>query len=195
MLPISTFTLVYPDVLADTQGGRRLHNKAGKEAMEGQLALHHRKRIPGHFDANNRSKYSHMARKEKYKRWKYRRFGSRTDLVASGATRAAMTRIRQTQIGGTASGETGLRGKLILKFPFTSRAKFQQWQRTKAGRPRHQANVATRGPGVTIDQMRLEISTVTDQENREIADGLATDYTQRLNAALASRPRLRKKIS
>jgi hypothetical protein len=189
MLPANTYTFEYPDVLNDTQGVHRLHNKVGKEAMRQELLNHHRKRIPLHFDQNNRTKYNHMPRKEGYKFRKYKKFRSRTDLVATGRTKDAMRRMYQLRIGGTASGETGLRGQLILRFPFTQTAVFQQSQKKRYGKPREQRRVAV---GVTIDQMRKEISTVIAAEQREIATNLGANYTKLLNNELASRPRIKK---
>jgi hypothetical protein len=189
MLPVNTYTFEYPDVLNDTQGVQRLHNKVGKEALRKELVTHQRKRIPGHFEATNRAKYSHMPRKEGYKYYKYRRFRSRTDLVATGRTKDAMTRMYQIRIGGTASGETGLKGQLILRFPFTQTEAFRTSQKKRYGKPVEQRRQVV---GVTIEQMRKEISTIIADEQREIAQSLGKTYAQDLNKELASRPRLKK---
>ncbi len=189
MLPINTYTFEFTDVLQDTPSVRRLHNKIGKESLRKELVNHQRTRIPGHFQATNRQKYSHMPRKEGYKYKKYRIFRSRTDLVATGRTRDAMTRMYQIRIGGTASGELGMTGQLILRFPFTQTQEFRASQKKRYSKPQE----LRRNPvGVTIDQMRKEISTIILAERAEISKSFGKTYASELNKELASRPRIKK---
>lgn len=193
MLPNLFFTFEYPDVLNDTQGVQRLHNKVGKEALRLELINHHKKRLPLHFDQNNRSKYNHKPRKEKYKYAKYIKYRSATDLVASGRTKQAMTKSNPTPvIGGTASGASGLSGKIKYRFPFTQTEKFQQSQKKRySKKPQERKRVS---PGVTIEQMRKEISTINTSEQREIAASLKERYAKLLAKELKNRPKMKKYI-
>ncbi len=193
MRTVLFFTFEYPDVLNDTQGVHRLHNKVGKEALRQELLHHHKKRLPPHFDSNNRVKWNHKPRKEGYKFAKYKKWRSMTDLVASGRTKLAMTKSNPTPvIGGTASGSAGLSGKIKYRFPFTQTNAFQASQRKRYSKsPQDRKRVS---PGITIDEMRREISAINTGEQREIAVSLRNNYAQILARELKSRPKMRKYI-
>lgn len=175
MLPQMKVTIETP---ANLEGlADRHHNRLIKQALRQVLEEHHRKRIPLHFKADNRTKYQHMDRTPKYRRAKMRRFHSRTDLVKTGRTRDKMLSQYQLRIGGSASGSKtkapGVHGQLIMRFPFP-------------------ANYSRSGTHVDVAQMILEISRWTDQEANETSRQFLEIYTQSVNDLIKSSPRIKR---
>ncbi len=193
MIPEMSFSMVVPEALSSVASVTRLHNRVSKEALRRELINHHKKRIPLHFDSNNRTRYGYAPRKEKYKYYKYKKFRSRTDLVLSGQTKQAMTRGGVTpRISGNSGGATGINGKLVLRFPFTGTNAFKQSR--KKARLSGRTSRPRQAPGVTIDQMRAEVSVVLAGEQREMANNVAANYSQLLTEELKNRPKIRKLI-
>lgn len=177
MLPILKCTIETP---ANLEGlADRHHNRLIKQALRTVLEDHHRRRIPLHFRADNRSKYQHMERTAKYRRAKMRRFHSRTDLVKTGRTRDKMLSQYQLRIGGSASGTAtkapGVNGQLIMRFPFP-------------------ANYTRSGIKVDVAQMISEISRWTEQEAREASQMFLDLYTQYVRDLIKNSPRIKRTI-
>ncbi len=172
MIPVVGTDITYDAKLDDA--APRIINKAGKDAMREVLLTHHRERIPEHFKATNRGKYSHRERTARYKAIKMRRFKSRTDLVKTGRTRDRMTSLYQIRIGGSQTGsETkapGLVGRLLMRFPFPE---------SKEASP----------DKVNTAQMRREIETITDGERQEIVKQFRDLYVKHLTTTPSGRKR------
>jgi hypothetical protein len=169
------FRLELPEPLLDGRAFERLHERCVKEALRLELVNHHRRRLPLHFQASNRTKYRHQERKPGWKAKKMNVYGSRTDLVASGRTKRAMTSQYSLSVSGSAYGQ-GVVGTLTMRFPF----------------PASFANSTNR---VSLEQMAKEIATITRDEADEVSQSFVTNYTALLNAGLAKSPKLRKRIA
>lgn len=196
MIPNMRVALILPEPLAVDRAFLRIHNRACKDALRDEAIKHWKDRIPGHFKDEARAKYGHMPRKPRYIAMKQRIFGRTTDLVLTGRTRTKMTREQpQIQLGGKASNTDGsigaLRLTMRLKFPFGAKAQAGIANKARQG-IRH---TGPRTAGVTIAQMRKEISKILPEEARAIANSFRAGYMRHLNKELASRPKIRKRIS
>lgn len=175
MIPRVMFRLELPEPLLDGRAFERLHERCVKEALRKELEIHHRRRVPEHFTANNRTKYRHQERRPGWKAKKMNVYGSRTDLVASGRTKRAMTSQSQISVSGSAYG-AGVVGTLTLRFPFP-------------------ASFESSTNRVTLQQMAKEIATITREEAEQVSTSFRDNYTALLNAGLARSPKLRKRIA
>lgn len=180
----------------------REHNRFSREALKDELALHHRKRLPWHFQATARSKYGYAPRSEAYKRRKMKRYGSRTDLVKTGATEQAFTKGQpKIVVSGAATSLRGFAGRLALgKFPFLVAYRvFKGLDRyvprrfkPKSALLRAAASLVFKPKGgVNLEQMRKEITCFTKTESREVATGFLAGYWRRLTGLMAQRKRKR----
>lgn len=175
MIPNAHFRFELPDMLTDGRAFERVHNRAVREQLTQELENHHRRRMPGHFEATNRAKYKHMERKPGWKAKKMNVWRSRTDLVASGRTKRFMLSTYKITVSGTASSGKGVVGTLRMRFPFP--ASFE-----------HSTN------RVSLQQMAKELQTFTSEEESQMTKSFGTGYTARIKAALANSPKLRKRI-
>jgi hypothetical protein len=169
--------LIAPEPLLTDRAFVRLHNRVAKDALRDEALHHWKRRIPDHFRATARAKYSYKERTPRYKAIKMRQGYGRTDLVRTGATRDKITREQPTiRMGGRAANPDGTTGQLKLtmrmRFPF----------------PLGQA-----GSGVTGDQMKKEVGRILPVEGSDVAAGFKKRYLDYLNKALATRPKLRKR--
>lgn len=169
------FRLELPEPLLDGRAFERLHERCVKEALRKELENHHKRRVPEHFQITNRAKYHHQERRPGWKAKKMNVYGSRTDLVASGRTKRAMTSQSQISVSGSVYG-AGVVGTLTLRFPFP-------------------ASLERSTNRVTLQQMAKEIATITREEADEVTRSFADNYTNSLNAGLAKSPKLRKRIA
>lgn len=173
----------------------RLHNRIVKELVRAELVEHWRKRIPLHFRQDARAKYGYEQRKPGYKAYKARKFGSRRDLVKTGATERLMKSQYRVTVGGAAEGGkgTGLNGRLWLNFGWDTlvathmRAKFKHIRNAKQ-RAATIAAIRVKS-GVNLAQMRKEIQAFTDQEREEIARSIQQGYVERVNNDTTPRQR------
>jgi hypothetical protein len=173
MIPRVMFRLEMLEPLADGRAFERIHTRAVKASLTRELELHHQRRIPRHFEAPARTKYRYAERKPGWKIKKMNVWGSRTDLVASGRTRRAM--LSQYRLTVSGSVANGMVGTLRMRFPFP--ASFE--------------NSSNR---VSLEQMAREIATITADEAQDIAASFKANYVRLIKDALATSPRLRKRI-
>ncbi len=153
----------------------RLHRKAARDALMGEMKFHHQKRFPRHYEASAASRYHHMPRDPKYLEMKKKYYRGTRDHIKTNRTRAAMRSNAQFTIGGNATGQFGLRGRIRMGFPFPASFK----------RSRNK---------VTLQQMADELSRFTHEEEQDVAAGFGQRYTAIVNNGLANSPRLRKMI-
>lgn len=179
LLPPITFILDIPTRPEDI--AKRHHNKIVREAITKAAEQHHARHIPEHFKATNRQRYNHAPRTEKYKRYKLRKYGSRTDLVKAGRTRSWMTRAYKLRVGGNAEAGT-IKATLILTFPF------------KGGSGSHRSPKTRKGAvaQATIQQMIREMETFSSDEPRRIAEWFSKEYMNGVEKFRAGR--IRKRI-
>lgn len=175
MIPNISFTISMPAPLGDAAGLMRLHRKAARDALRGEMEYHHQKRFPRHYDAGAASRYNHKPRDPKYLAMKKKRFRGSRDHIKTNKSRRAMLANAKLRIGGNATGEFGLLGKIILQFPFP-------------------ASFDNSPNKVTLKQMADELARFTPDERDDVAAGFGQRYTQIVNDTLARSPRLRKKI-
>lgn len=173
MIPRVAFRMEMPEPLADGRAFARIHTRAVRGALQHVLEQHHRRRLPGHFEAPARAKYRHVERKPGWKAKKMNVWRSRTDLVASGRTKRAMLSQYRLTVSGNAA--SGMVGTLRMRFPF----------------PASFANSTNR---VSLEQMAKEIGTITPDEAQDTAATFQKTYVRLINDALATAPRLRKRI-
>lgn len=184
-----SFSLTLPECI-DPEASLRKQNSAMKEAMRTAMKTHHRERIPKHFRADARTRYGHAERTRKYNAFKRRFMGSRRDLVKTGRTEKEMKANARITIGGTSL--TGLKAKMKLRFGWEDRPvqdqkmvnvlqeAFQKRLR-RAGGDRFLAELLKRQTaGVTLNQMRKEITTIRPDELQEFADEFAQEYAKRI---------------
>jgi hypothetical protein len=199
-IPTVRATIVAPEPLLKERSFLRLHNRASKDALRAEGVKHHRERLPGHFQRSAAQKYNHARRTTKYMRMKAKRFRSVTDLVKTGATRDAMVKNPpKIRVGGQAadsdSGDARtLRLTLELRFPFGKAAQAAVAKAIRRGKLQKGHVSSSHRRGVSIEQMRKEIASITTDEAREIAAGFLKRYGQNLAVALAKAPRLRKRV-
>ena len=181
---------------------QREHNRISREALTDELAKHHRTRLREHFRATARTKYGYLPRNEGYKRRKLKRYGSRTDLVKTGATEQAFTKgAPKIVISGAATSNRGFGGKLMLgKFPFMvayALAKGLQRYVPRRFQPKSfllrifAGNRFQPKGGVNLEQMRKEIQVIAPDEGRQIATGFLAGYMRRFRALMATNKRKR----
>ncbi|MDQ3288917.1 MAG: hypothetical protein M3Q42_11805 [Pseudomonadota bacterium] len=202
-LPTVRATIAAPEPLLQERSFLRLHNRAAKDALREEGEKHHKQRMPGHFQRSAAGKYGHMRRKEKYIRFKARRWRSVTDLVKTGATKMAMLQSQPTiRVGGKAADDDGKSGslRLTLTMPFPPGAGAQQAYAQASPYARKQmkqraAKEQAAASRVTIQQMRKELATIIDPEARDIAKGFIQRYGRHLARALAKSPRIRKRVA
>lgn len=175
MFPILSFTISMPAPLGDAAGLQRLHRKASRDALMGEMRYHHQKRFPRHYESSARSRYNHKRRNPRYLAMKKKFFRGDRDHIKTNRSRRAMLANAKFQSGGNATGQFGLQGKIRLKFPFS-------------------ASFDNSPNKVDLLQMAKELKSFTDDEGREIAAGFGKRYTAIVNYELARSPRLRKKI-
>lgn len=176
IMPTTTVTIDRPAWLDQPV---RVLNKIGKEVLTEELENHLVNRIPGHFNQSARHKYEHKSRTAGYRAAKLKKFRSIIDLVKTGGTKNAM-RVGRIQIGGTISGTAaagpGLKGSLILRFPFPTDEE--------------------RKPGkITAADMADEITRWTRDEEREAAINIRNNHVRKLRAVDMGRKRRKIKIS
>jgi hypothetical protein len=164
---------------------KREHNKLSRDALRETCEFHYRRNLPKHFRSTASTRYGYMPRSEKYRRHKLRKYGSRTDLVKTGLTEQSFTKgPPKIVISGAATSERGFSGRIELgAFPFIRAAALAQGMARyvpKRYRPKNfivqaaesflraAAQVGQR-TGVTIDQMRREITAVLPEESAHLA--------------------------
>lgn len=174
MIPNIGMVHEIPAPLLDSDRFRRTHRAIAKKAVRATLERHHRKTLPGHFKQTNRSKYDHKPRKPWWKEYKKKRYGSITDLVASGETKRSMlSTAPKISVGGTA--DSFLTGTMSLKFPF---------QRDNR-----------RGKGaVSVSVMASEIARWTDDEQKAAGAYMQQMYAIMLEEKFRNSPKIRKQI-
>lgn len=172
LIPQFAFLMEWPEDISD-----RRHNQITKIAFRKILERHHEEHIPRHFQRDNRRRYNHLPRKEKYVRYKQRRWGQGgMDLVKRGRTRQWMTSAYKMKIGGTAVARD-ITATLILKFPF------------KGGSGRFR-KAQSRG-AVTIQQMIKEMQRFGDDEPRKLSEWFRDAYMEEVEKFRSSRQRKR----
>lgn len=156
-LPKIAVTIEIPTRPGDI--ARRYHNLYTKQALFEALRVHHKTRIPGHFQAGAPSKYGYAKRSFKYNRWKQRKYGGNAkDLVKTGASEQEMThRFELIGSGAAEGGKKPVSATLRLRFPFRGGTGAY-----KADNPTYRA--------VSIQQMMREVQAFTAQERAEFAD-------------------------
>lgn len=191
--------LIAPDALLDDRAFLRIHNKAAKDALRECAITHWKTRIPGHFRKQSQAKYGYEPRKPIYRTLKARRMKSRTDLVYSGKTRDAVTSTQPTiRAGGRAANPDGSSGQLKLsmtmKLPFGVDAQKSVAKAVRRGKYSRGHVSGEHRPGVTIADMSSEIAAITTDEAKDIGQQFAKLYGEKLKAALATRPKIRKRL-
>lgn len=182
LLPPIIFVIEIPTRPEDI--AKRHHNKIVREAMQKTAEKHHAKHVPDHFKATNRQRYKHAPRGERYKKYKVKRYGSRTDLVKTGRTKDWMTRAYKIRIGGNAEAGT-TKATLILTFPFKG----------GTGRFKDPTNFKAAQAQKTIMQMKGEIETFADDEKARLAEWFGEFYMQGVEKFRGGRKRFRKPIT
>lgn len=170
MVPIMEAVITMPEMLdqefSDRSRINRLHAKVCKEALTKTLQLHHKKRIPQHFDAWKQEKYNYAPRSPVTDLKKLRRPGGGADLVKTGRTKREMTQRMQVRHGGSAStGQITSTG--VLRWP-------PGFKTPDAGR-------------VNRGQMIIEIQTFTEREQAEVAEDFMRFYREGIVEALRGR--------
>ncbi|HEY2840543.1 MAG TPA: hypothetical protein VGJ26_15410 [Pirellulales bacterium] len=148
----------------NARGQLRVWNNIAKSAMSEELVKHHKRRIPGHFKRGAASKYGYMRRTDKYQQIKFKIWRSETDLVKTGRTRLFITAGRQIRIvGGASSSRTwgAIIGQLVMRLPF----------------PGTRENPLSKG--VSINQMKKEITATTDEERSDMQFGFLDRVQQK----------------
>lgn len=178
LLPPMVFVLDIPTRPADI--AKRHHNKIVKDAIRETAEWHHERFVPEHFKATNRQRYNHAPRGEAYKRYKLRKYHSRTDLVKTGRTKDWMTRAYRLRIAGNAEAGT-IKARLILTFPFKGGTGSFRTARTK------QAAAAQK----SIQQMIKEMETFARDEPKQLAGKFFEKYMGGVENFRAGRQRIR----
>lgn len=164
----------------------RKHNELVRKGLREQCERHVKVTLPGHFTRSAAQKYQHKKRTRKYILYKIRRYGSGTDLVKTGATRAAVPGGARIAISGSAS-EGSLDGKIKTRLPFgggTGREKDDAARiRLGLGPPSR-----ARTDGVTPADMIAELKRITPDERAAISAGIRRAYIAAIQAM--RRPRL-----
>ena len=174
MIPDIGMVHEIPSPLLDSARFRRAHSAVAKASVRKVLQVHHKKTLPGHFKQTNKSKYDHKARSKKWRSDKRRKYGSITDLVASGETKRKMLGTTpKIAVGGTA--DTFLHGTMTLSFPFGKDGK----RRTSA---------------VTLTVMRKEIARWTDDEQMAAGALVQQEYAKGIEERFANAPKIRKQL-
>jgi hypothetical protein len=174
-IPEVGFVIVMPEWLRSSARLERLHAQASKEAARVVMMTHWRKRIPGHFTTQARSKYQHKERLRSTKAKKRKFYGSRTDLVKTSRTRLKMTQqVPTVRVGGKASNILRVSMQLPFGFPAT-------FDRARPG-------------SVSVEQMSLEISRWTDAEMSEAAAQYRDAYVTAFEQLTANSPEIRQRI-
>lgn len=155
---------------------KRDHNRILKAILRDVLREHWKKRIPEHFRTGARNKYKYARRSSSYKRQKLRRYGSRTDLVKTGRTRASVTGAAQFRMGG--GGKRKIRATVKWRLPFSG----------GTGRFRNPGS----SQASTIQNIRREITATTEREQAEMADEVERRYVEAVEQHLATRKRRRR---
>lgn len=196
--PTVRANLVAPEPLLRERSFLRIHNRAAKDALRDEAEKHHKERIPGHFTRGAAQKYGHMRRTPRYMRMKARRFGSVADLVKTAASRDEMIANAKIRVGGKAADDEGNSGNLNasieLRFVFGRDAQKAVAKAIRTGKLRRGHRSGAHRSGVTIAQLRKEISTITDGEHYQVARGFLRRYGENLASALSRAPRIRKRV-
>lgn len=181
LLPPMVFVIDIPTRPEDI--AKRHHNKIVREAMQKTAEKHHAKHVPDHFKATNRQRYSHAPRSDRYKKYKLRKYHSRTDLVKTGRSKDWMTRTYKLRIGGNAESGT-TKATLILTFPFKGgTGRFKDAQTFKAAQAQR-----------TIQQMIKEMETFAADEKPRLAQWFLDFYMAGVEKFRHGRKRIRKPI-
>ena len=175
MTPIISVAIVMPAPLGSVAGLMRLHRKAGRDALLGEMKFHHAKRFPRHYEAAAAARYHHKARDPKYLANKKRFYRGSRDHIKTNKSRRAMLANAKFIIGGNATGQFGLRGRITMRFPFP-------------------ASFDNSSNKVNLRQMADELARFTHEEEQDVAAGFGQRYTAIVNNGLANSPRLRRMV-
>lgn len=158
----------------------RHHNRFVKDALGIAMVNHYRNVIPGHFKQDAHAKYGYATRDPKYIRSKIRRYGTGTDLVKTGKSRAYMTHNYTLTIGGAAEGgKRPISATLSMRFPFAGGTGAQREQSSQQRRM------------IDIRQMIHEMQAMTDAERTKIASDFWTEYCNKVRQFRGRRQRRR----
>jgi len=167
-LPNLTITIGMSDGFYQLVSGDRLWNIYARAALAHQLIKHHETRIPKHFRLGARGTYQYHRRRKstERKKVKYWRKPPNLDLVRSGQTSLAVMRKRTITFAGSFGGPKGagtLQGRLNMFLPYPLR------RNDKVG-------------GISPEDIAAEITSTTDQEAQEIAEGYRDDLAHQINS-------------
>lgn len=169
-IPIMEAVVELPELMVSSKGRvARVINQATREALKKEILLHHRRRIPDHFNRFRQGKYRYQPRSERTRQIKQKLH--KADLVRSGKTKSQMTRnitIRFPRTGGQGVSILG-----ILKWP-----------------PGFRFNRAA-SRGVTPQVMADEISRWTLREEHDAANHIRDDFVEFLEQNLSRRAKIR----
>ena len=162
-----------PEFLADSSAPDRAINQIAKSALSEELVKHHQTRIPKHFEAPAHATYHYMNRGKGYQIYKARKYGKVRDLSKSGLTEQVVERVREIRLRGQLNGGAGgIEGDLIMHFPFPGGG--EETSR-----------------GVTMQEMKDEITATTDEEREDILHGLSDRMGDKLAQYISSGRRQR----
>lgn len=175
MFPTYSITISLPAPLGSAVGLVRIHKKATRDALMGEMKYHHQRRFPRHYEASAAARYHHMRRDPKYLAIKKKIFRGTRDHIKTNKSRRAMLANAQFTIGGNAAGPFGLTGRIRMRFPFP-------------------ASFDNSSNKVTLAQMADELARFTPDEEREVAAGYGKRYTAIVGYLLSKSPRLKLKV-
>lgn len=202
LLPKTIWIIDVPERPADL--AKRYHNKYAKDALRDTLAWWH-KHADGfrdHFERDNREKFRHFPRTEKYKRAKARgvlvegkRYYSTVDLVKTGRTKEKMLKEAKITASGTAEGKT-LTGNIILRFPFRGgTGRFRRLHRVPQNLNQlirqNKVRDEIMHQAVTIQKMRIELERFDEGDPRLLAERFLREYMQRVEAHRGGRKKIK----
>lgn len=174
LFPIMEAVFVLPEML-DPKGSprsrmNRIHTRAVKVALIKTMQLHHKKRIPQHFNAWKQKKYGYEERSHVTKRKK--RGKDPADLVKTGRTKHEMQ--SRMKISVTGNIATGMQVKGVLRWPPGQK-------------------LTTQGK-INRKQMSDEIARFTTQEEAMTHRQFLAFYLAELKKELSGRKRVRREI-
>lgn len=149
IIPKFGATVTIPDPFLKSSRYARIHKRISRKAGDHVMKHHHKKVTKEHFKQTNRSKYDHFPRTAKYLKEKRKRYGSITDLVATGKSKRAILSMTP-KVTFKGSPMNVLQIHMTYRWPFDAGA--------------GEAKASFRPHRVSIAQMSRELTSWTDQE-------------------------------